>query len=123
MISLGIRSVRRARVAALSLLLAAGLGLAACGGDDDGAEEPATTTENAGNGANGDVRSQVEEFLRQSLTADRGMSEEQADCVIDALQKSVSDAQIEQFLATGQPPAAVTRAAAEAGRTCADAGG
>ena len=106
----------RARLAALSLLCAAALGLTACGGGDDGSSSSSASTTTT---TTSDLRAQFDELLRQNLTGEQGLTAAQADCVIAKLQKAVTDTQIEQVVTGGQLSQQVREAAAKAGISCA----
>jgi hypothetical protein len=127
------------------LLLAAGcaavLGLAACGGDDESSSTTSSTVPTGATGASstdtgdtdlgdvsgGDISEIRDAFNAQLLTVlttTEGLTQEQAQCAIDALEESVSDddlqAALEEAAQTGQPPQDLIDAGFDAGQQCQD---
>jgi hypothetical protein len=119
-----------ARLAVLSLACAAVLGLGACGGDDDGdgaaettpADPAAATTDGTTTDQASDPRAQVEQLL-STLLAQQGLSDEEIDCVVGELRRSVSDAQIAEAIANSRLSNDVIGAATDAALACREAGG
>lgn len=125
MLSSRIRAASRRRAAIASLLVAAALALGACGGDDDSTttvtDTSATTdTTDTTTGEPSDLRAAFDQALRDNLTQQQGLTEAQADCVLDDLAENLSDEQI-QDVVSGETPQAVTEAAFNAGLKCAGA--
>jgi hypothetical protein len=97
------------RLAVLSLLSVAVLGLAACGGDDDDekdkgdkSEQTNTTT---GTAVPSDPQDQFNQLLRERLE-EKDRTEAQVDCVVAEVNKTLSDAEVEAFikdLQAGEP--------------------
>jgi hypothetical protein len=127
----------RLRMFLLAAGCAATLGLAACGGDDDEATTSSTTTPTGATGAattdtgttadTGDastLRDQFNQQLLQVLTTTQGLTEQQAQCAIDALEESVSDEDLQAAIAeatqTGEPPQDLIDAGFDAGQQCAE---
>jgi hypothetical protein len=78
-------------MAAATAACIASLGFAACGGDDDESSSDETTGATGATGAQGsfDV-TDAEAFLREDAEA-QGLSEEDTDCVVDAVTSSVPE--------------------------------
>jgi hypothetical protein len=112
---------RRLRTLAATITCAAALGLVACGGDDD--DETTTGATGATGAADvSDVRSEFNDRLRDVLLDAQGLSEAQADCAIQELDKAISDDDLESANETGEPSQDVLDAAIDAGEKCQDAG-
>jgi hypothetical protein len=120
------------RAAALAFVIAAGLGLAACGGDDDSSDSSSadttssTTSESSSDQSSGDasdVRAQFDDLLQENLTGQQGLDSAVADCVVKELQANVTDEQIQEVIDSGSLTPEVTKAATAAGIKCAQAGG
>jgi hypothetical protein len=131
-----------------ALLLAAGcaavLGLAACGGGSDSSSTTTTPTVPAGTtgasstdsgsttGDTGSIsgadisqlRDAFNQQLMQVLTTSQGLTQSQAQCAIDELDQTVSDADLQSALQqaaqTGQPPQDLIDAGFQAGQHCAN---
>lgn len=129
----------RLRMFLLAAGCAATLGLAACGGDDEtttsssstttptGATGASTDTDTATTTDTGDassLRDQFNQQLLQVLTTAQGLTQEQAQCAIDALEESVSDQDLQDAIAeaaqSGEPPQDLIDAGFDAGQQCAD---
>jgi hypothetical protein len=65
------------------------------------------------------VRALFDTALRKNLVQQQGLSNAQADCVLNELQKSLPDSQIQATI-SGQVPKEVTQAAFKAGLKCAN---
>lgn len=112
---------------ALAAAAAAGLALGACGGDDDTAASTTsteTTTTPAANG--GDASAQRDQFNRALLgvlTQTEDLTKSQADCAIDQLDSSLTDADIRSAVQSassgGGVPEDILDAAFDAGQACA----
>jgi hypothetical protein len=114
------------RAAALAFVVAAGLGLAACGGDDSSdssSSDSGSTSSDSSSADASDVRAQFDDLLQQNLTGQQGLDSAVADCVIKELQANVTDAQIQEVIDSGSLTPEVTKAAQNAGIKCASAGG
>lgn len=122
------------RAAALAFVVAAGLGLAACGGDDSSdstsADTSATDTSATSTSADtstssgsSDVRAQFDQLLQDNLTGQQGLDNAVAECVVKELQANVTDDQIQEVIDSGSLTPEVTKAATDAGIKCAQAGG
>jgi hypothetical protein len=121
------------RVALGALLASAALTLAACGDSSTttvittGATstEPTSTTSGStsttttGASTTSDLRQAFDNALRTNLVQKQGLSNQQADCVLNELQKTLPDSQVQATIA-GQVPKAVTDAAFKAGLKCAN---
>jgi hypothetical protein len=129
------------RVALCGLFAAAALVLTACGGSSTttvittGATpttpatsttattspttSTATSTTSTGASTTSDLRQAFDNALRTNLVQQRGLSNQQADCVLNELQKTLPDSQIQATI-SGQVPKAVTEAAFKAGLKCAN---
>jgi hypothetical protein len=120
-------------LAAACIALGAGVALNACGGDSTttvinstagGETTTSTTTETATtSAASSGVRQQFDELLRDNLTGQQGLSDAVADCVVDELQNTLSDDEVQQVIDSGQLTSDATKAATAAGIHCAQAGG
>jgi uncharacterized protein YidB (DUF937 family) len=108
--------------------MAATLVLAACGDSTTttvittGATTPTTTastTTTSTEGSTSDLRQAFDTALRTNLVQKQGLTGEQADCVLDELQQTLPDSQIQATI-SGQVPKAVTDAAFKAGLKCAN---
>jgi hypothetical protein len=119
MVSSTANTFTKLRVVALSFAVAAGLGLAACGGDDDSSSSDSASTSSDAS----DLRSKFDDLLQQNLTGTQGLSGTVADCVIKELQANVTDEQIQQVINSGSLTPEVTKAAQQAGIKCASQGG
>ena len=102
------------RVVALAFAVAAGLGLSACGGGDDSSSNSDTST----SGATSDIRQQFNDALQQGLAGQQGVSPEVANCIFDKISATVSDAEIQQAVDSGQMPQSILDAATKAGVSC-----
>jgi hypothetical protein len=116
------------RAAALAFVIAAGLGLAACGGDDSSDSSSSTsatdtTSSDASSSDSSDVRAQFDDLLQENLTGQQGLDSAVADCVVKELQANVTDEQIQEVIDSGALTPEVTKAATNAGIKCAQAGG
>ena len=113
--------ILRLRTLATAATCVAALGIAACGGDDD---DTSTTGASGATGAAdvSDVRSQFNDQLRQVLTETQGLTDAQADCAIEELDKAISDEELESANETGEPSQDFLDAAVDAGEKCQDAG-
>lgn len=116
------------RVALCAVSMAATLVLAACGDSTTttvittGATTPTTTastTTTSTEGSTSDLRQAFDTALRTNLVQKQGLTGEQADCVLDELQQTLPDSQIQATI-SGQVPKAVTDAAFKAGLKCAN---
>jgi hypothetical protein len=115
------------------------LAVGACGGDGDTTGTSSTTTSTDATDADttgtGEVdtsglpdaatlRDQFDDQLLQLLTTTQGLSESQARCAIDELEKRFSDEEIRVAIAaaaeTGQSPQDLIDEAFDAGAECAD---
>jgi hypothetical protein len=113
-------SLARLRLAAATAVCAGllCLGLSACGGGgDDGSSAPAPTSTSTASSPRGSF----DALLRKSFAG--ALGENQADCMVAKLHKTVSDADIEQSVSAGQLSEAVIDAAQSAAISCANAGG
>ena len=113
------RTSTRLRILLLAAGCAAVLGLAACGGDDE------SSTTDLGDISGGDISQIRDAFNAQLLTVlttTEGLTQEQAQCAIDALDESVSDedlqAALQEAAQTGQPPQDLIDAGFQAGQDC-----
>jgi ABC-type oligopeptide transport system substrate-binding subunit len=133
MVSSFVTSVARPRHLVVALAATAALALAACGGGGSSSSSttsssttPETTTSSTtstSTSANttsttSDLRAAFDKALRQNLVQQQNLSSSQADCVLNELEKTLSDADI-QAVINGQTPKAVTQAAFNAGVKCA----
>jgi hypothetical protein len=75
-----------------------------------------TTTEGS---TTSDLRQAFDSALRTNLVQKQGLTSQQANCVLDQLQKTLPDSQIQATI-SGQVPKAVTDAAFKAGLKCAN---
>ena len=119
----------------IALAAVASLALSACGGSDDttATTTPAATsstpttsstttttaTTSTDTSASSDLRQSFDTALRKNLIGTQGLSEQQADCVLNELHNTLPDSQI-QATVSGQAPKAVTQAAFQAGIKCAN---
>ena len=114
------------RAAARAFVIASGLALAACGGDDSSdssSSDSGSTSSDSSSADAGDVRAQFDKLLQQNLTGQPGLDSAVADCVVKELQANVTDAQIQEVIDSGSLTPEVTSAATAAGKKCATAGG
>ena len=111
------------------------LSIGACGGDDTTTTtNPATTSTGAETTETSDIdtsglpdasalRDEFDEQLLKLLTTTQGLSEAQAQCAIDELEKKFTDEEIREAIAaageTGQSPQDLIDAAFDAGADCA----
>jgi hypothetical protein len=114
--------IARVRILAVTAICAAALGVAACGDDDDETTETEATGTVEETDDVSELRSAFNEQVRQVLLDVQGLSEAQADCAIDELGTSISDADIEEANESGEPSQDILDAAIDAGQECADAG-
>lgn len=127
------------RIALCGLFAAAALTLAACGdsstttvittGATSTAPTSTTTTTNSttsssstattptGTSTTSDLRQTFDTALRQTLLQSSGATSQQVDCIVNELEKTVSDSEIQATI-SGQPPKGVARAAIKAGHKC-----
>ena len=107
-------SVRALTVAAV---LAASVGFAACGDD----EEPTTPEELGATGAEGDVPSGFTDSLASQLEA-AGIESDQASCVASELESTVGEDELaaaeETFQESGEFPQDILDKSIEAAQTC-----
>jgi hypothetical protein len=140
MLRTGLAPRLRPRLALCGLFAVAALTLAACGGSStttvSTAGSPATTattsttpatgstatgstTTSTGPPTTSDLRQAFDAALRKNLTQNQGLTSQQADCVLNELQKTLPDSQVQATI-SGQTPKAVTDAAFKAGLKCAN---
>jgi len=78
-----------------------------------------TSTTTTGGSTTSDLRQAFDAALRTNLVQKQGLTSQQANCVLDQLQKTLPDSQIQATI-SGQVPKAVTDAAFKAGLKCAN---
>jgi hypothetical protein len=118
----------RIRSVALATAAAASLALGACGDGDDttaSTSSTETTTTTAANGGDASaLREQFNRALLGVLTEAQDLTKSQAECAIDQLDDSLSDADIQSAVQSassgGGVPQDVLDAAFDAGQACAD---
>jgi hypothetical protein len=88
------------RLSAILLALALGLGLGACGDDDDSGSDTDETSDNGDNGSNGDDPApdgngggDEADALKDAMVQ-TGLTEEQAECSVEALSGELNDEQL-----------------------------
>jgi ABC-type glycerol-3-phosphate transport system substrate-binding protein len=115
------------RVVALSFALAAGLGLAACGGGDSSStssEASSTSSDTSSTSANAsDIRAQFDDLLKQQLESQPGIPTDVATCVEDKIQQDVSDQEIQDLVNSGQLTPALTQKLQQDAIACAQQSG
>jgi hypothetical protein len=125
--------------ALLALAVAAALALGACGGSSTTTVTTASTptapttsstptapttstsstsTTGAGTTTTGNVRQAFDAALRNNLLNQQNLTHAQTNCVIQKLDQSLSDAEIQQ-VAQGQFPSSLAQKAGRAGVSCA----
>jgi hypothetical protein len=114
----------------VALAAIASLALGACGGSNDttATTTPAvtsttpttssTTTTSTDASSSSDLRQTFDTALRKNLIETQGLTQQQADCVLNELHNTLPDSQL-QATVSGQAPKAVTKAAFQAGIKCA----
>jgi hypothetical protein len=119
----------------VALAAIASLALGACGGSNDttATTTPAvtsttpttssttpssTTTTSTDASSSSDLRQTFDTALRKNLIETQGLTQQQADCVLNELHNTLQDSQL-QATVSGQAPKAVTKAAFQAGIKCA----
>jgi hypothetical protein len=107
------------RIAGLALVVAAGLGLAACGGGDDDSSSDS--------GSSSDTNAQFDqalEDLRTEINQTSGLPSGVGDCIIDKLKTDLNDEDIQAVIdANGQIPSDVQSKITNLATDCATSGG
>jgi hypothetical protein len=121
------------RLVLCGLFAAAALALTACGDSSTNtvittgstpttattATTGSTTTTSTGTSTTSDLRQAFDAALRTNLVQRQGLTSQEADCVLNELQKTLPDSQVQATI-SGQTPKAVTDAAFKAGLKCAN---
>ena len=130
----------RQRLAVVGLPATAAAALGACGGSSTSTVTTTTgpTTSSTGTSTTSttsttsststsasDLRNTFDTLLRQNLVQQQGLTESQADCVINSLDQALSDAQIGDIISAvqggGNPPAALKQTIQQAAAPCKNA--
>jgi ABC-type glycerol-3-phosphate transport system substrate-binding protein len=109
MLSSPVTKLTKLRVVALSFAVAAGLGLAACGGGDDSSLTSSEASSTSSDTSSSDIRAQFDELLKQQLEAQPGVPSAVATCVEEKIQQDVSDEEIQNLVDSGQLTPALTQ--------------
>jgi hypothetical protein len=106
----------RLRNLTVAATCAAAIGLAACGGDDDGSTGGAY---GPGNEQASPARERFNDQVREVLIDQQQLTDSEADCAIEELEETIPDEELPEAESAAELPPEILRAAFDAGVACA----